>query len=81
VFYALALDATAAPTDKTYANQKKAAAILEKVYKGLLGAARVAELSGDAAKARTLYRRAVALCDRSDGERPELRHAKGVLAK
>lgn len=32
VFYALALDATAAPTDKTYANQKKAAAILEKVY-------------------------------------------------
>src|SRR5262249_4010161 len=32
VFYALALDATAPPTDKTYANQLKAAAILEKVY-------------------------------------------------
>ena len=32
VFYALALDATALPTDKTYANQLKAAAILEKVY-------------------------------------------------
>ncbi|HEX7968274.1 MAG TPA: hypothetical protein VF502_08640 [Stellaceae bacterium] len=32
VFYALALDATAAPTDKSYANQKKAAAILEKVH-------------------------------------------------
>src|SRR5262245_5214511 len=32
VFYALALDATAAPTDKTYANQLKAGAILEKVY-------------------------------------------------
>src|SRR3989454_87091 len=31
VFYALALNATAAPTDKTYANQLKAAAILEKV--------------------------------------------------
>ena len=31
VFYALALDTTALPTDKTYANQKKAAAILEKV--------------------------------------------------
>jgi hypothetical protein len=30
VFYALALDATALPTDKTYANQRKAAAILEK---------------------------------------------------
>src|SRR5262249_2633736 len=32
VFYALALDATAAPTDKTYGNQLKAGAILEKVY-------------------------------------------------
>jgi hypothetical protein len=32
VFYALALDATAAPTDKTYANQLKAASILEKVF-------------------------------------------------
>jgi len=32
VFYALALDATASPTDKSYANQLKAAAILEKVF-------------------------------------------------
>ena len=32
VFYTLALDATALPTDKTYANQKKAGAILEKVF-------------------------------------------------
>jgi hypothetical protein len=32
VFYALALNATASPTDKTYANQLKAAAILEKVF-------------------------------------------------
>src|SRR5437588_3800107 len=31
VFYALALNATAAPADKTYANQLKAGAILEKV--------------------------------------------------
>ncbi len=31
IFYALALNATALPTDKTYANQKQAAAILEKV--------------------------------------------------
>jgi tetratricopeptide (TPR) repeat protein len=31
VFYSLALVATAPPTDKTYANQKKARAILEKV--------------------------------------------------
>jgi hypothetical protein len=33
VFYALALDTTALPTDKTYANQKKAAEILNKIWK------------------------------------------------
>jgi tetratricopeptide (TPR) repeat protein len=33
VFYGLALDTTALPTDKTYANQKKAAEILNKVWK------------------------------------------------
>jgi hypothetical protein len=33
VFYALALDTTAAPTDKTYANQTKAAEILNKIWK------------------------------------------------
>jgi tetratricopeptide (TPR) repeat protein len=33
VFYALALDTTAPPTDKTYVNQKKAAEILNKVWK------------------------------------------------
>src|SRR5215467_11496617 len=32
VFYALALDATALPSDKTYANQLKAVGILEKVF-------------------------------------------------
>jgi tetratricopeptide (TPR) repeat protein len=32
VFYALALNATALPTDKTYANQRKAAQILNKVW-------------------------------------------------
>ena len=32
IFYALALNATAAPTDKTYANQRKAGEILEKVF-------------------------------------------------
>src|SRR6267142_1214686 len=31
-FYALALDATALPTDKAYANQQKAGAILEKIF-------------------------------------------------
>jgi tetratricopeptide (TPR) repeat protein len=33
VFYALALDTTALPTDKTYVNQKRAAEILNKVWK------------------------------------------------
>jgi hypothetical protein len=33
VFYALALDTTAPPTDKAYVNQKKAAEILNKVWK------------------------------------------------
>jgi hypothetical protein len=33
VFYALALDTTALPTDKTYAHQKKAAEFLNKVWK------------------------------------------------
>jgi len=32
IFYALALDAVAPPTDKTFANQKKAAAILEPIF-------------------------------------------------
>lgn len=33
IFYALALVATASPTDKTHANQKQAAAILEPLYR------------------------------------------------
>jgi len=32
VFYALALQVTAVPTDKTYANQLKSAGLLEKVF-------------------------------------------------
>src|SRR5579884_2405424 len=32
IFYALSLDATALPSDKTYANQKEAAAILEPLF-------------------------------------------------
>src|SRR5262249_5371567 len=48
---------------------------------GMFGAARAAELSGNTAQAKVLYARLVALCARGDGERPELRHAKAVLAK
>jgi hypothetical protein len=50
-------------------------------FNGLSGAARAAELSGNPAKARALYAKLVTLCDRADGERPELRHAKAVLGK
>ena len=35
VFYALTLQASAPPTDVTYANQLKSAAILEKLYSGI----------------------------------------------
>jgi len=55
----------------------RAAADLEDSY----GAARAAELSSNKEKARTLYTRLVALCDRADSERPELKHAKATLAK
>ena len=48
---------------------------------GLAGAARSAELAGDPVKARALYAQLVALCAHADTERPELRHAKAVLAK
>ena len=34
IFYALALDASASPTDKSFANQKKAGAILNSLYPG-----------------------------------------------
>ena len=50
-------------------------------FNGLFGAARAAELSGNRAKAKTLYAKLVAMCDRADGDRPELRQAKAVLAK
>ena len=50
-------------------------------FNGLFGAARAAELSGNMAKAKTLYAKLVALCDRADSERSELKHAKAVLVK
>jgi len=50
-------------------------------FNGLFGAARAAELSGDRAKARTLYAKLVAMCDRADGERPELGQARAALTK
>lgn len=50
-------------------------------FRGLYGAAKAAELSGDREKARTYYAELVAICERADTERPELREAKAFLAK
>jgi hypothetical protein len=48
---------------------------------GLFGAARSAELSGDAAKAKAIYAKVVTLCERADTERPELRRARAAVGK
>ncbi|HEY7436952.1 MAG TPA: hypothetical protein VIE41_17555 [Methylomirabilota bacterium] len=48
-------------------------------FQGLYGAARAAELAGDAAKARTYYGRLVSLGQGAD-DRPELKRAKSFLA-
>jgi hypothetical protein len=45
-------------------------------FRGLLGAARSAELSGDKARAKSYYADLVRLDGKSDGERPELARAK-----
>lgn len=50
-------------------------------FKGLYGAARAAELSGDPEKASTYYAGLLALCEKADSERPELKEAMAFLAK
>ena len=50
-------------------------------FKGLYGAARAAELSGDGAKARAYYTQLLALGEKADSERPELRQAKAFLGR
>jgi len=50
-------------------------------FHSIYGVARSAELSGDHKKARTYYARLVALCNQSDGSRPELQQARKYLAK
>lgn len=49
--------------------------------RGLYGAARAAEGSGDREKARTYYQSLLALAAKADTERPELAEAKAFLAK
>ncbi|MGH9601485.1 MAG: hypothetical protein ACRD24_03760 [Terriglobales bacterium] len=50
-------------------------------FRGLLGAARAAELAGDKAKAKDYYTDLLQLAAKSDGQRPELMRAKEFLAK
>jgi hypothetical protein len=50
-------------------------------YRGFYGAAKAAERSGDAQKARGYYEKLVALCSHAEGERPELAEAKKYLAQ
>ena len=50
-------------------------------FRGLYGAARAAELSGDRAKARKYFGDLAALAATSDAERPEVAEAKAFLAK
>lgn len=49
-------------------------------FNSLYGAARAAEFSGEAAKAKSFYAKLTAICDQADGERAELEAAKSSLA-
>ncbi len=50
-------------------------------FRGLYGAAKAAERSGDRAKARVYYSKLLDLCREADTARPELAEAKKFLAK
>jgi tetratricopeptide (TPR) repeat protein len=49
-------------------------------YNALAGAAGAARLSGDAAKAKAYYGKLLSICAHADGDRPELRDARTMLA-
>lgn len=50
-------------------------------FRGLYGAGRAAELSGNPTKAHAYYTKLVSITDKSDGTRPELRQAKAYLTR
>jgi Tfp pilus assembly protein PilF len=50
-------------------------------YRGLYGAARAAEASGDRQKAETYFAKFVAVSAKADTDRPEIAQAKTFLAK
>jgi tetratricopeptide (TPR) repeat protein len=50
-------------------------------FRGLYGAAKAAQATGDREKARHYYQRLVSLCERADTDRPEVKEAKAYLTK
>lgn len=50
-------------------------------FQGWYGAARAAALAGEQEKARAFYGKLVALAEKAEGERPEVREAKAFLAR
>ncbi|MDE2451423.1 MAG: hypothetical protein KGO22_20765 [Gammaproteobacteria bacterium] len=50
-------------------------------FNALAGAARAAKLSGENDKARAYYAKLLSICDHADGDRPELRDARALLAQ
>jgi len=50
-------------------------------FNALSGAARAAKLSGDREKAKGYYAKLLAICGHADGDRPELRDARSLLAQ
>jgi hypothetical protein len=49
-------------------------------YNALSGAAHAAKLSGDSEKAKSYYTKLLGICNHADGDRPELKDAKSLLA-
>jgi tetratricopeptide (TPR) repeat protein len=50
-------------------------------FNALSGAARAAKLSGDLEKAKTYYARLLSICNHADGDRPDIRDARSLLAQ
>jgi tetratricopeptide (TPR) repeat protein len=50
-------------------------------FNAVSGAARAAELSGNRDKAKSYYTKLLGICDHADGDRPELRDARSLLAQ
>ncbi|MFZ3376191.1 MAG: hypothetical protein WA183_11620 [Chthoniobacterales bacterium] len=50
-------------------------------YNALSGAARAAKLSGNNEKAKSYYTKLLGICDHADGDRPELKDARALLAQ